>query len=116
MRERLEASQNLRQVVQQVNQRNPDIVLVTGDVGERESAWEEAKGILKGLKAKVYYIPGNHDVHSSGPGKWRSAFGDDFYKIQVKNVTIYALDSQLLGNWDKFDQKTMPPTPQERAG
>jgi hypothetical protein len=52
-------------------------------------------------------------VHSSGPGKWRSAFGDDFYKIQVKNVTIYALDSQLLGNWDKFDQKTMPQTPQE---
>ena len=55
---------------------DPDIVLVTGDVGERESAWEEAKGILKGLKAKVSLVPGNHDVHSSGPGKWRSAFGD----------------------------------------
>ena len=108
-----EASQNLRQVVQQVNQRNPDIVVVTGDVGERESAWDEARSILKGLKAKVYYVPGNHDVHASGPGKWRSAFGDDFYKIQVKNVTIYALDSQLLGNWDDFNAKTMPQTPQD---
>ena len=108
-----EGAQQLRQVVQQVNQRNPDIVVVTGDIGERESAWEEARGILKGLKAKVYYIPGNHDVHSAGPGKYRSVFGDDYYKIKVKNVTIYALDSQLLGNWDKFDARTMPPTPPE---
>jgi predicted phosphodiesterase len=104
-------SQQLRQVVQMVNHDNPDIVVVTGDVGERESAWEEAREILKGLKAKVYYIPGNHDVHTSGPGKWRGVFGDDYYKIQVKNVTIYALDSQLLGNWDKFE-KSMAPTPQ----
>jgi 3',5'-cyclic AMP phosphodiesterase CpdA len=108
-----QGSQQLQQVVQQVNQRNPDIVVVTGDVGERESAWDEARSILKGLKAKVYYIPGNHDVHASGPGKWRSAFGEDYYKIQVKNVTIYALDSQLLGNWDDFNAKSMPQTPSD---
>jgi predicted phosphodiesterase len=107
-----EGSENLRKVVQMVNQRNPDIVVVTGDIGERESAWDEARSILKGLKAKVYYIPGNHDVHAQGPEKYRSAFGDDYYRINVKNVTIYALDSQLLGNWDKFDAKTMPETPQ----
>ncbi len=106
-----EGSDNLRKVVQMVNQRNPDIVVVTGDIGERESAWEEARSILKGLKAKVYYIPGNHDVHAEGPGKYRSVFGDDYYKIQVKNVTIYAIDSQLLGNWDDFNARTMPEAP-----
>jgi 3',5'-cyclic AMP phosphodiesterase CpdA len=106
-----EGSQQLRQVVQMVNQDNPDIVVVTGDIGETESAWGEAREILKGLKAKVYYIPGNHDVHTSGAEKWRATFGDDYYKIKVKNVTIYALDSQLLGNWDKFE-KTMAATPQ----
>jgi 3',5'-cyclic AMP phosphodiesterase CpdA len=104
-------SEQLRQVVQMVNRDNPDIVVVTGDIGERESAWQEAREILKGLKPKVYYIPGNHDVHTSGTAKWRASFGDDYYKIEVKNVTIYALDSQLLGNWDKFE-KTMAPTPQ----
>lgn len=106
-----EASENLRRVVQMVNQRNPDVVVVTGDIGERESAWDEARQILKGLKAKVYYVPGNHDVHSEGPGKYRNAFGDDYYRFSVKNVTVYALDSQLLGNWDKFEGRTMPPAP-----
>ena len=28
---------------------------------------------------------------------YRAAFGDDYYKFQVKYVTVYALDSQLLG-------------------
>lgn len=104
-----DASQNLRRAVQLANQRNPDAVIVSGDIGERESAWEEAKGILSGLKAKVYYIPGNHDVHSDGPQSYRAAFGDDYYKFQVKYVTVYALDSQVLGNWDEFDAHQEPP-------
>ena len=104
-----EAADNLRRVVQMVNQRNPDAVIVSGDIGERESAWEQAKDILKGIHAKLYYIPGNHDVHSDGPGKYRSAFGDDYYKFQVKYVTVYALDSQLLGNWDNFEAHQEPP-------
>jgi len=104
-----EGTENLRKAVQMINQRNPDVVVVTGDIGERPSAWGEAKDILKGLKAKVYYIPGNHDVHSDGPGKWKSEFGDDFYKFQVKFVTVYALDSQVLGNWDVFNARQEPP-------
>lgn len=103
-----EAAENLRRAVQMANQRNPDAVIVSGDIGERESAWEQAKDILKGLHAKVYYVPGNHDVHSDGPAKYRSEFGDDYYKFQVKYVTVYALDSQLLGNWDKFEAHTEP--------
>ena len=56
-----EASENLRKVVEMVNQRNPDAVIVTGDIGERESAWDEAKKIFAGLKPKVFYVPGNYD-------------------------------------------------------
>jgi 3',5'-cyclic AMP phosphodiesterase CpdA len=104
------AADNLQKVVQMLNQRNPDAVVVTGDIGERPSAWEEAREVLKGLKAKVYYIPGNHDVHSDGPAKYRSVFGDDYYKFRVKYVTVYALDSQLLGNWDEFEAHQEPPT------
>ena len=104
-----QAAENLRRAVQMINQRNPDVVVVTGDIGERPSAWDQARDILGGLKAKVYYIPGNHDVHSDGPQKYRSVFGDDYYKFQVKYVTVYALDSQLLGNWDQFDAHQEPP-------
>ncbi|HWR36635.1 MAG TPA: metallophosphoesterase [Clostridia bacterium] len=108
-----EGSDNLRKVVRMVNDRNPDIVVVSGDIGERPSAWDDARKILGGLKAKVYYIPGNHDVHSTDVDRYRRAFGDDYYKIRVKNVVIYALDSQLLGNWDKFEARTEPPVPKE---
>src|SRR5438132_12147842 len=73
-----EASENLRKVVEMVNQRNPDAVIVTGDVGERESAWDEAKKIFSGLKPKVFYLPGNHDVSANRPeslAAWRNDFG-----------------------------------------
>lgn len=108
-----EGAANLRKAVQMINQMNPDAVVVTGDIGERPSAWDEARGILKGLKAKVYYIPGNHDVHSTDVDRYRKVFGDDYYKFRVKNVVVYALDSQLLGNWDQFDARQEPPMPPE---
>lgn len=106
-----EASQNLRRAVQLINQRSVDAVIVSGDIGERPEAWDEARDILRGLHAKVYFVPGNHDVHTSGPEQYRQAFGDDYYKFQVKNVTVYALDSQLLGNWDNFDAHQEQPAP-----
>ncbi len=108
-----EAANNLRKAVQMINQRNPDAVVVTGDIGERPEAWDQARDILKGLRAPVYYVPGNHDVHANDVERYRRAFGDDYYKFQVKNVIIYALDSQLLGNWDQFEARQEPPMPQE---
>lgn len=108
-----EGSDNLRKAVQMINQRNPDVVIVSGDIGERPSAWDQARDILKGLHAKVYFAPGNHDVHSNDVDRYRQAFGDDYYKFQVKYVTVYMLDSQLWGNWDKFDAHTEPPMPPE---
>jgi 3',5'-cyclic AMP phosphodiesterase CpdA len=108
-----EAADNLRRAVQLINQRHPDVVIVSGDIGERPSAWDQARDILKGLHARVYYIPGNHDVHSNDVGRYRNAFGDDYYKFQVKYVTVFMLDSQLWGNWDKFDARSEPPMPPE---
>jgi 3',5'-cyclic AMP phosphodiesterase CpdA len=107
-----EASDNLRKVVQMVNQRNPDAVIVTGDIGERESAWDEAKKIYSGLKAKVFYLPGNHDVTASKPqslAAWRGDFGNDYYEAHIKGATIIALDGQLMGNYDNFNQKKAAP-------
>src|SRR3954468_5439924 len=107
-----EASENLRKVIEMVNQRNPDAVIVTGDIGERESAWDEAKKIFSGLKPKVFYLPGNHDVSANNPQKlaaWRGDFGNDYYEAHVKGITIIALDGQLLGNYDNFNQKKASP-------
>jgi predicted MPP superfamily phosphohydrolase len=106
------ASENLRKVVAMVNQRNPDAVIVTGDIGERESAWDEAKKIFSGLKAKVFYLPGNHDVTANKPqslAAWRADFGNDYYEARIKGATIIALNGQLMGNYDNFNQKKASP-------
>jgi UDP-2,3-diacylglucosamine pyrophosphatase LpxH len=111
-----QGADNLRRAVQMINQRNPDAVIVSGDIGERPEAWDKAREILRGLHAKVYYVPGNHDVHSNDVDRYRKVFGDDYYKFQVRDVTVYALDSQLLGNWDNFDAHQEPPmSPETRA-
>ena len=107
-----EASENLRTVVEMVNQRNPDAVIVTGDIGERENAWDEAKKIFSGLKPKVFYVPGNHDVTANKPqslAAWRADFGNDYYEAHVKGATIIALNGQLMGNYDNFNQKKASP-------
>ena len=108
-----EASANLRRAVELINQRHVDAVIVTGDVGERPEAWDEAREILKGLKAPVYFIPGNHDVHSTDVGRWRQHMGKDYDEFHIKNVTIFGLDSELLGNFDQFDAHQVQPLPSE---
>jgi predicted phosphodiesterase len=105
------AFDNLRRTVDMVNARHPDAVIVSGDIGENYDEWLRARGILKWLHAPVYYAPGNHDVHSTDVEKYRSVFGPDYYRFQVKGVTFLIIDSQLLGNFDQFDAQSPQPMP-----
>jgi 3',5'-cyclic AMP phosphodiesterase CpdA len=110
------AFDNLRRTVDMVNARHPDAVVVSGDIGENHDEWLRARGILKWLHAPVYYIPGNHDVHSTDVQKYRSVFGPDYYRFQVKGVTFLVIDSQLLGNFDQFEaRQPLPLPPQTEA-
>jgi 3',5'-cyclic AMP phosphodiesterase CpdA len=66
--------------------------------------------ILKALAAPVYYVPGNHEFHNTnGLEHYRKQFGPDYYRFQVKNVEVLAIDTQLLGNYEKFEAKTTSP-------
>jgi 3',5'-cyclic AMP phosphodiesterase CpdA len=107
------AFDNLRRAVDMVNARHPDAVIVSGDIGENYDQWLIARGILKWLKAPVYYAPGNHDVHTNDVAKYREVFGPDYYRFQVKGVTFVVIDSQLLGNFDQFEAQPLPPLPPE---
>ncbi len=104
-----QASANLRRTVEMVNQRHPDAVIVSGDIGENPEAWKEARAILGKLKAPVYYVPGNHDDNANNVDRYRAVFGKDYYEFKVKNATFYALDSQLLGNFDVFESHQIMP-------
>lgn len=105
-----EATQNLQWVVDQVNQRHPDAVIVTGDIGERPEAWQQAKEIFSHLKAaNIFYIPGNHDDTADNVGRWRQFWGPDYGEFHVKWATIFGLDSQLLSNFDNYDSHVAIP-------
>lgn len=110
-----DAADNLRKVVEMVNQRKPDAVIVTGDVGERPEAREQAREILSGLKAKFFVIPGNHDVNQKNLDGWRSSLGKDYDEFHVKYVTIFGLDSQLMGNYDEFHAREPLPLSEKNA-
>jgi hypothetical protein len=105
------AVDNLRKAVEMINDRRPDAVILSGDIGENPEAWEQAKSILKKVKSPLYYVPGNHDVHSKDVDRYRKAFGKDYYKFQVKNVDFVVIDSQLLGNYDVYGAETPAPLP-----
>jgi DNA repair exonuclease SbcCD nuclease subunit len=105
------AADNLRHAVEMINDRRPDAVILSGDIGENPKAWDEAKSILKKLKPPLYYVPGNHDVHSNDVDRYRKAFGKDYYDFEVKNVKFVVIDSQLLGNYDVYGAKDPAPLP-----
>ena len=112
------AAENLKRAVEMINDRRPDAVILSGDIGENPHAWDEAKSILKKLKSPLYYVPGNHDVHSSDVERYRRAFGKDYYDFEVKNVRFVVIDSQLLGNYDVFGAKnpeTLPSKTEEES-
>ena len=110
-----QAADNLRKAVEIINQRGVDAVLVSGDIGEKPSDWEKARDILSHCKAKVYYAPGNHDIHSNDFDRYRHVFGDDWYRVQIKNVVVYALDSEVFGDYDSYEaaKNSLPPASDE---
>ena len=105
-----QAAANLLQAVEMINARHPDAVILSGDIGESVESRDQAKMILKALAAPVYYVPGNHEFHNTnGLARYRKQFGPDYYRFQVKNLEVLAIDSQLLGNYEKFAEN--PPAP-----
>jgi DNA repair exonuclease SbcCD nuclease subunit len=110
------AADNLRRAVEMINQRHPDAVVLSGDIGENPEEWERARQILKGLHAPLYYAPGNHDVHSRDVSRYRAVFGPDYYRFEMKGVTFVVIDSQLLGDFDQFNAQSPQPLPAETEG
>jgi 3',5'-cyclic AMP phosphodiesterase CpdA len=105
-----EAAEHLRRAVELINARHPDAVIVSGDIGERTENWEQVKMILKALVAPVYYVPGNHEFSdTNGLENYRKQFGPDYYRFEVKNIEVLAIDSQLLGNYKDFEARTALP-------
>lgn len=83
--------ERVRDIVRQVNELNPDVIIHTGDIidGKYEAIAPQVDE-LKGLKAKygVYAVNGNHEYYSSAPD-WEHVWKKlNIRMINNANVTI----------------------------
>jgi 3',5'-cyclic AMP phosphodiesterase CpdA len=82
---------------------------INGAVGDAEVAF--AAGALKGLRAPVLALPGNHDVGDEPPGqdpdqninverlaRWDRVFGTDRWVRDAGNWVLIGLNAQLFGS------------------
>jgi Icc protein len=73
----------------------PDFVMFGGDLAQLGRAEELALGhqILKGVKAPLRMMVGEHDWYYDMGDKWRSMFGPDHYTFEHKGVQFVVLNS-----------------------
>ena len=99
-----EGEAHTRQAIAIVNQLKPDLVIVSGDLSENyPEARKQAYDLLKGLQVPYRVVPGNHDVHDDDMSAHRAMWGIDYYSFEAGGFRFIALNSQLMGNYDKFD-------------
>lgn len=83
---------SLQKIIRHLNRRakQPDMVLITGDIANKGIAEEylAAKDILADLKAPYYVIPGNHDDREA----LRDAFRDHSYMTPSQTFIQYTVD------------------------
>ena len=104
LRSHPEGEAHTRQAIAIVNQLKPDLVIVSGDMSENyPEARQRAFDLLKGLQVPYRVVPGNHDVHDDDMSAHRAMWGDDYYSFEAGGFRFIALNSQLMGNYDKFD-------------
>ncbi len=86
----------LNRAIAEINEMEPDLVLVSGDLtndGFRQE-YAAARAYLDGFEAEqVVFIPGNHDSRNVGYVHFEDMFGDRTSVTRLPGVTMVALDS-----------------------
>ncbi|OAT79671.1 hypothetical protein A6P54_16385 [Bacillus sp. MKU004] len=104
-----------QKAIKEVNLKNPDFVVVTGDLmygqmnpQEYIYEYEETYKMLQKLKVPVYIVPGNHDYYAQdatltdGAKYWEKYFGPQYFSFD------YGPYAHFIGynsfDWHKFDR------------
>ncbi|WP_158598346.1 metallophosphoesterase family protein [Falsibacillus albus] len=105
----------LQKAIKEVNLKNPDFVVLTGDLifgqmnpQEYIYEYEEVYKVLQKLNVPVYIVPGNHDFYAQdatladGAKYWEKYFGPQYFSF---NYGPYA---HFIGynsfDWNKIDR------------
>jgi predicted phosphodiesterase len=88
-------------VLAEVNLLDPDIILTVGDQIEgynqdstvTNKQWDEYFGLLKDMKAKFYFTPGNHDMwDKTSEINYKNRVAQPYYSFDYKNTHFIILD------------------------
>ncbi|MDR2973010.1 MAG: Ig-like domain-containing protein [Bacteroidales bacterium] len=86
--------------VQLINEINPDIVMLAGDMIHTYDKIDDFLKIVANVKVPILFTPGNHDLSDSVTTevlqRYRSFFGDDFITMEIKDFFIISANSSLL--------------------
>ncbi len=91
----------LHQAVQQINELEPDFVLICGDLVGRASreSFADFNAAKAALKVPCYCVPGNRDVGDAPTPEslrfYRQSIGKDYYSFEHKGCTIIVVNTQL---------------------
>ncbi|UTE77673.1 metallophosphoesterase [Rossellomorea sp. KS-H15a] len=105
----------LQKAIKEVNLKNPDFVVITGDLMfgqlnplEYIYEYEETYKMLQKLNVPVYIVPGNHDYYAQdatltdGAKYWEKYFGPQYFSFD------YGPYAHFIGynsfDWNKFDR------------
>ena len=103
-----------RQAVLQINQLQPDFVVLCGDLVQdaNPTSFTDFKTIQAAFKVPCHIVPGNHDVGGTPTRKslqtYREVIGQDYYSIEHKGSVFVFVNTQLwkapvAGETEKHD-------------
>jgi len=93
--------QTFNQAVEQINEIEPDFVIICGDLVHHanDSSFKDFNNIRKGFSMPSYCAPGNHDIgntpNDSSLVTYRNTIGPDYYNFQHKGYSFIICNTQL---------------------
>ena len=93
--------ETFKQAVVQINELNPDFVIICGDLVDNanDSSYSDFININKKFKVPCHLAPGNHDVANIPTNTtlnyYRKTIGKDYYDFQNKNHSFIITNTQL---------------------
>ncbi len=94
----------VERAIKQINELEPDVVVLTGDIGlwGIHHEFREAYETLSNLKSDLFAIPGNHDARNDGIKYFRLYFGKNRKVLKRDNVVFIGVDSTLPDSDDGY--------------
>jgi len=86
----------LKEVINQINELNPDMIILTGDITDNGYYSDFSKAIeyLSMFESPLFAVPGNHDARNVGYEIFEDIIGDLSWVLTKDNdLTVIGLDS-----------------------